>query len=84
MSKSNTVKRGPGRPAEFVGTKKKAIVRVIREMGLTKGREFLATTGVQVTPGKPKELVSISMPTLGKLAKEAKIKLFRGRPKLAA
>ena len=80
----NIKSKGPGRPPEFVGTKAKAIVKVIKQYGLTKGREFLATEGVQVTPGKPKELVNVSMPTLGKLAKAANIKLFRGRPKLAA
>ena len=76
-------KRGRGRPKVYTGTKAKAIVRVIRDFGLTKGREFLAEVGVQVTPGKPREVVSISLPTLGKLAKEAGIKLQRGRPKAA-
>ena len=82
---SNPVKqvRAPGRPREFEGAKEKSIVKVIRQMGLTKARHFLATEGVQVSPGQPKVIINISMPTLGKLAKRANIKLFRGRPKVA-
>ena len=77
-------KLGRGRPPVYTGAVEKAIVKVIRCEGLTGARDFLATTGVQVTPGKAKQKFDISLPTLGKLAKKAKIKLFRGRPKIAA
>ena len=78
------VKPGRGRPVVYTGPLEKAIVKVIREHGLTYGRVFLAETGVQVAPGKPKQKVDVSMPTLGKLAARNKVKLFRGRPKIAA
>lgn len=83
----NTVKlsRGRGRPPVFVGTKEKAIVRAIRNFGLMGAQRFLAETGVQLTPGKPTETVSISLPTLAKLADRNGVKLKRGRPaKVAA
>jgi hypothetical protein len=35
--------------------------------------------GVQLTPGKPKERIMVSMPTLVKVAQQAKIKLRPGR-----
>ncbi len=73
-----------GRPVVYTGSLEKAIVKVIRLKGLTKTKEFLAAEGVQVIPGKPKVRLWVSMPTLGKLAKKNNIKLFRGRPKLAA
>lgn len=77
-------KRGRGRPPVYTGSLKTSIVAVIRKNGLTKAREILATEGVVAKKGKPKLKVKISMPTLGKLAKEAGIELFRGRPKVKA
>jgi hypothetical protein len=35
--------------------------------------------GVQLAPGKPKERLMVSMPTLVKVAQQAKIKLRPGR-----
>ena len=73
-----------GRPAVYVGSFERAIAGVVRKYGLTKGRSFLATVGVQVKPGLPKQAVSVSMPTLGKIAHRYNIALKRGRPALAA
>lgn len=73
-------KRGRGRPAIFTGRLEQAIVGVIRKHGLTNGQKYLAETGVQVTPGKPKQTVNVSIPTLGKLAERNGVELKRGRP----
>ena len=61
-----------GRPVVFKGNVKKQVVSAIKKHGLTHGRVVLAEKGV-----------SISMPTLGKLAREAGIELRRGRPAAA-
>lgn len=68
---SKEVRRG--RPVVFKGNLKRQVVSAIRKNGLTGGRTVLAEKGV-----------SVSMPTLGKLAKEAGIELKRGRPAVAA
>lgn len=64
--------RGVGRPATFVGRLRDRVVSAIRKHGLTGARNVLAEKGV-----------NISMPTLGKIAKQAKIKLQVGRPAAA-
>ena len=71
---------GRGRPPVYTGVKEEAIVKVIRSHGLTKGREFLATIGVQLRRGLKREKINISLPTLGKIAKRNYIQLQRGRP----
>ncbi len=76
--------RGRGRPPVFTGLLEKNIVKVVRELGLTKGRTFLATTGVQINVGWPCHKVKISLPTLGKLASRHGVSLKRGRPSLEA
>ena len=72
--------RGRGRPAIFIGSFERAIVRVIRAHGLMRSQRILATEGVQAQPGQAKAPVSISLPTLAKLANRNGIKLKRGRP----
>jgi transposase len=64
-------KRGRGRPPVFTGNQKRHIVAVVRKNGLTGAQRILADEGV-----------SITLPTLGKFAKEAGIELSRGRPKV--
>jgi len=70
---SSRKKRGRGRPPVFTGNQKRHIVAVVRKHGLTGAKQALAEEGV-----------SITLPTLGKFAKEAGIELQRGRPKKAA
>jgi hypothetical protein len=79
------VKRGPGRPAIYTGEIEQAIVRIIKQHGLTRGRALLALEGVKLveTVTQPRKL-SVSLPTLGKLAKRNGIKLYRGRPSQTA
>jgi hypothetical protein len=62
-------KRGRGRPPVFVGNKKNQVLAAVRMHGLTYGIKALAEAGI-----------SISAPTLGKLAAAEGIKLNRGRP----
>lgn len=76
--------RGRGRPAIFVGSTERAIVRVINRMGLMRAQRFLASEGVQTAPGQGKHPVNISLPTLHKLAQRNGITLKRGRPAKAA
>lgn len=67
------------------GVLHKVIVNLIRDCGgITACRDRLILEGVQVQPGKPKERLPVSMPTLVKIAKLAKIKLRRGRPERSA
>lgn len=70
-----------GRPAVYTGHFETQIVKVLGEMGLTEGRKYLAETGIQVGVGKPIEKVTVSMPTLSKLAQKHNLQLRRGRPK---
>ncbi len=70
-----------GRPPVYTGAIEKAIVRVIKTHGLMRGQKYLAETGVQVKPGKGRQTIKVSLPTLGKLAERNGIKLNRGRPK---
>ena len=72
-----------GRPPVFTGLTLKNIVKVIKMHGLMRGQRLLATVGIQRKAGKPKETVSISLPTLAKFAAAAGIELKRGRPTLA-
>lgn len=88
-STSNKVKvDGRGRPAIYTGNLGIAVKACIRKNGLTVARQVIANEGITVRtqPGKPSKTVKmlISMPTLGKLAKEANIKLYRGRPEKVA
>jgi hypothetical protein len=75
---TTTAKRG--RPPVYTGSLETAIVRVIRQHGLMRGQQYLATTGVQVKPGQGRKTIKVSLPTLGKLAERHGIKLNRGRP----
>lgn len=77
-------KRGRGRPPVFVGALESNIVRLIRQHGLTGAQRVLADEGVQPGVGKPKSVLSISLPTLGKLAERNGVELRRGRPRKAA
>lgn len=77
--------RGRGRPPIYVGFLARAIVAVLRIHGLTKTQELLAKQKlVQKAPGKPKQKLKVSIPTLSKLAESHGVKFRRGRPKLAA
>lgn len=78
-------KRGVGRPKVFVGNVVKKILTVIKKHGLTGGRQYLEEVGIQHKVGGEKIPLKISLPTLGKLAKEGGIALKKGRPaKVAA
>lgn len=70
---SKKVKRGRGRPPVFTGNLRRHIVALIKSSGLTGARAALEDEGT-----------SISMPTLGTIAKSAGIELKRGRPAVAA
>lgn len=59
-----------GRPPVFVGSLESKIVSLIEKHGLTGARAVLAGY---------KKPVSISMPTLGKIAERNGVKLSRGR-----
>lgn len=76
--------RGPGRPPIYTGKFAENIVKVLKQYGLKGGRRVLETEGVQVKPGTPKQKVKVSLPTLGKLAKNAGVTFKLGRPPLAA
>ena len=78
-----------GRPSVYVGAVKRHIQSLIRKYGLTGARHRL-NAKARTTLAKQRSLtlvpkpLGISMPTLGNMAKEAKIKLHRGRPSKAA
>lgn len=61
-----------GRPVMFKGNLKSHIIALVKKHGLTGARKVLAD-----------EKVSVSMPTLGTLAKDAGVELKRGRRKAA-
>jgi len=65
--------RGRGRPAVFVGELAKQVVKAVAQHGISHGQRILADDGI-----------SISRPTLSKLAKAGGVKLQRGRRKVAA
>lgn len=73
-------KRGRGRPVVFTPAKARKLVSLVRKHGLSGTIEFLKTNPVQFKKDGAAETVTISMPTLGKLAKNAGLKLERGRP----
>jgi hypothetical protein len=80
------VKRGRGRPAgsdKFSDKQKKAIASVLKRHGLTAGHAHLMNEGVQLVPGKGKEKLTVSLPTLAKIAKSQGVEFQRGRPKAA-
>ena len=84
MSKKNA-KRGPGRPSVYTGNVKKHIVGLIRKYGATGARNILnAEAGTEDYALRNSNLIpdalGISLPTLGKFAKEAGVELHRGRP----
>jgi hypothetical protein len=87
MANSNNKQDGRGRPAIYTGNLARSIVSAIRKHGLTGARQVIANEGitVQTRPGQPSQKVkmTISLPTLGKLAK-GKVELHRGRPAKAA
>ena len=69
---AEVVAKKRGAPLKFKAKQVKHILSVIRKSGLVKGRAILLAEGL-----------SISLPTMGKLAKaDGTIKLQRGRPKL--
>ena len=79
---SRKVGRPKGQSIFLQGKIHKIIVSLIRDCGgLTATRDRLLIEGVQLERGKPKERLSISLPTLVKVAQKAKIKLRRGRKK---
>lgn len=79
--------KGKGRPPVFVGDVRKGIVKLIRKhKNATRVREILNATkrhadlvALREAAGLT-EKVSISMPTLLKIAADAGIELHRGRP----
>lgn len=79
--KRKKVGRHPGQSVYLPGGKlNKIIVSVIRDCGgITACRDRLILEGVQLEPGKPRQRLPVSMPTLVKIARLAKIKLRRGR-----
>lgn len=83
MSMSKKVGRPKGQSIFLKGKVNRVIVSLIRTCGgLTATRDRLLIEGVQFEKGKRKEKLSISLPTLVKVAQQAKIKLHRGRKKL--
>jgi len=89
-------KRGRGRPPKFTGEERKQIVNLLRDQkNAVRTREILLSrNGVVGVSKKMQEDAkvrkafgfdkpySISMPSLLKIAKQARIRLQRGRPKL--
>ena len=67
-----SAKRGRGRPVLFKGNLKRHIVALVKSQGLTGARNTLTNEGT-----------SISMVTLGTIAKNAGLQLSRGRRKAA-
>ncbi len=78
-------KRSAGRPLSWGADDVAVFKDVVRQHGLSKGREVLRT-GVEVN-GEVYQY-SISTPTLAKYVKSrvagSPVKLYRGRPKVAA
>lgn len=88
-------KRGRGRPPKFVGEELKMILTLLRDQkNAVRTRDILLSrNGVAVPKDEKSDAkirksfgmekpVSISMPCLLKHAKRARIRLYRGRPKL--
>ena len=76
----NKVGRPKGQSIFLKGKINRIIVSLIRTCGgLTACRDKMLIEGIQLTPGKPKERLMVSMPTLVKVAQQAKIKLRPGR-----
>jgi hypothetical protein len=74
------VGRPKGQSIYLKGKINRIIVSLIRNCGgLTACRDKMLIEGVQLNPGKPKERLVVSMPTLVKVAQQAHIKLRRGR-----
>lgn len=81
MSKK-VVGRPKGQSIFLKGNINRVIVGLIKSCGgLTATRDRLLIEGVQFEKGKGKERLSVSLPTLVKVAQQAKIKLHRGRKK---
>ena len=77
---SKKIGRPKGQSIFLKGKINKIIISTIRTCGgLTACRDRMLIEGIQISPGKPKERLMISMPTLVKIAHLAKIKLHRGR-----
>jgi hypothetical protein len=81
---SRKVGRPKGQSIYLKGKINRIIVSLIKNCGgLTATRDKLLVEGVQIEKGKPKERLAISLPTLVKVAQQAKIKLRRGRKKFS-
>lgn len=81
---SKKVVRGRGRPMKFSPVQAKRVAAILLKNGLTAGQVVLATEGVQMVSGKPKEPMTVSIPTLQKIAAAHNIEFTRGRPFKAA
>ena len=86
MSKENG-KRGRGRPELYTGNVRKHIVALVKQHGATNARKILiACNGSDEAKMRSektvKEPLTISMPTILKLAKAGGVVLHRGRPKI--
>ena len=78
-------KNSGGRPPVYKGNQLRHIVSLIRKHGLTGAKRVLndeADAPAERNTNLVPEPLGISMPTLGKFAKEAGIVLTKGRPKL--
>lgn len=82
-----------GRPAVYTGNVKRHIVSLVKKHGATGARAILNAKGrgkanvaliAQRSASLVPDAIGISMPTLLKFAKEGKVVLHRGRPKVAA
>jgi hypothetical protein len=80
---SKKIGRPKGQSIFLKGKINRVIVSLIKSCGgLTATRDRLIIEGVQLEKGKQKERLFVSLPTLVKVAQQAKIKLHRGRKKL--
>lgn len=84
MSKKVASGRVRGRPAKFSPVQAKRVASILLKNGLTEGRAVLATEGVQMVSGQPKVPMTVSIPTLQKIAAAHDIEFTRGRPVKAA
>ena len=87
MSRSNVVRMG--RPPLYTGNLASHIVALVRKYNASKAMAILnARNGTELAALRNAELVTkglgISMPTILKLAKAAKVELRIGRPRQAA
>ena len=75
-----------GRPKLFNYSKRNPslfetrVLAVLKSKGLKYGLLFLANVGIQVVSGKPRQTVSLSAPTVRKLARAHGYEFELGRP----